>query len=311
MLEDEVTVLLNTCDSFSDCWYPFFKLWSKFFPDHSLKIILNTETKDFTFDGLNIENLHLFRGKEKPSFGEQMNAYLDYVDTPFVLTMLDDFFLNKPVDIKRIERCIDFLKSTNDAAQIYFTSVIDDKNFPVKGYEEYVEKNHIAPYKVNTMGGIWKKDMLKKYSIDKATPWEWEVFGTILTFDTKDRFFAQARNVEPIMSYKRIPEKMKEEYNYPQLWGIVRGKWVVESVDELFKENGIDIDYSVRGVLTKELLKETRQTKLSVPLEELVGERIAKDIKKYERNKLLKQKLHLPYDNDYIEYRERKEKSKQ
>ena len=105
------------------------------------------------------------------------------------------------------------------------------------------------------------------------------------------------------MSFKNVPEELNKKYNYPQLWGIVRGKWVVESVDELFKENDIYIDYSVRGVITKEHLQKEASIKLNVPLEELVGKEIESKIRKFETINLLKRKLHLRCDADYLQYR--------
>ena len=50
----EFSILINTTDSFSDCWEPFFKLFCKYWPDYDGKIYLNTETKTFNYKNLNI-----------------------------------------------------------------------------------------------------------------------------------------------------------------------------------------------------------------------------------------------------------------
>ena len=308
MLKDELTVLVNSCDSYSDCWYPFFQLWYNYFPDHSLKIILNTESKQFSFDGLDIECFSLYHSGERPAFGEQMNAHLQRITTPFVLTMLEDFFLNTPVELERIEQCIDWLKNDEKAAQFYFTNVVDDMNSFSNKYSGFSLKDQIAPYKVNTMAGVWKRDKLLQYSIPKATPWEWEIYGTIRSFDTDDAFYALSKGIPPIMNFKKLP-KEAEALGLPQLWGIVRGKWVVESVDELFRENGISVDYSERGVYTVDELKNSmRSNRLSVPLEELVGKKTADDIVRFERINKIRKMVHMnPYEN-YIAYRREKEK---
>ncbi len=301
MLKDELTVLLNTCDAYSDCWYPFFKLWYDFFPDHSLKIILNTESKTFSFEGLNIECYQLYKPGERPKFGEQMNAHIEKINTPFVLTMLDDFFLNTPVDISRIEQCVEWLKKDKNAAQFYFTNVVDDMNSVSEKFPGFSKKDKVSPYKINTMGAVWKKEKLLEYSISCASPWEWEYYGTIRSFFADDEFYACSKDTTPIMNYKILSPDYKK-LNFPQLWGIVRGKWVVESVDELFKSHGIVVDYNQRGVFDADVLKENMSSKLTASLIELVGEKTAKDIEKYEKLKRIKKLLHLKYYPDYTQY---------
>ena len=306
MLKDDLTILVNSCDAYSDCWYPFFKLWYHYFPDHSIKIILNTESKSFSFDGLDIECFSLYPSGSRPAFGEQMNAHLKLIKTPFVLTMLEDFFLNTRVDIQRIEQCVEWLKNDEKAAQFYFTNVVDEMNSISDKYPGFSKKDQVSPYKVNTMAGVWKKEKLLQYSIKKATPWEWEYYGTIRSFETADEFYALSKDSVPIMNFKILPEAA---YNLklPQLWGIVRGKWVVESVDELFKKNGIEVDYSERGIFSPDELRQSMQKKeLSVSLEELVGTKAANDITRFERINKIKKMLHMKTWADYIEYRRSK-----
>ena len=54
MTHSNFSILVNTTDSFSDCWNPFFKLFKKYWPNYGGKIYLNTEIKDFKYEGLNI-----------------------------------------------------------------------------------------------------------------------------------------------------------------------------------------------------------------------------------------------------------------
>ena len=306
MLKDDLTVLVNSCDAYSDCWYPFFKLWYDYFPDHSLKIILNTESKSFSFDGLDIECLKLYHSGDRPPFGEQMNAHLKRIKTPFVLTMLEDFFLNTPVDISRIEQCVEWLKQDSKAAQFYFTNVVDDMNTVSVEHPGFSVKDQVSPYKINTMAGVWKKEKLLQYSIEKATPWEWEYYGSIKAFDADDRFYAVSKDVSPIMNFKILPQAAVT-LGFPQLWGIVRGKWVVESVDELFRQHGICVDYSERGVFQPEELKQSMGNKtLSAPLEELVGKELAGDIRRFEKMNRVRKIIHVKTYGSYLEYRREK-----
>ncbi len=305
MLKDDVTILINSCDSYSDCWYPFFKLWYDFFPDHSLRIILNTESKTFSFDGLNIECMQLYKPGERPAFGNQMNSHIDMIKTPYVITMLEDFFLNSPVDMERIEKCLDFMKNDESIAAFYFTENANSMNSKVEGFEGFLLKDKVVPYKINTMGALWRTESLRKYSIPNSTPWEWEYYGSICAFDSDDKFFNVEKGKSPIMNYANVPP-IGKKLGLGQLWGIVRGKWVVESVDKLFKEHEITVDYSERGELKLEELSNRMKAELSVPLNELVGDKITKDIIKFEKKKKLFDMIHREYYPDYIQYRRAK-----
>ena len=38
-MKSNITVLVNSCDSYSDAWYPFFTLWKKYWPDSKFPVI--------------------------------------------------------------------------------------------------------------------------------------------------------------------------------------------------------------------------------------------------------------------------------
>jgi hypothetical protein len=156
------------------------------------------------------------------------------------------------------------------------------------------------------MAAVWKKEKLLQYSIEKATPWEWEYYGSIKAFDADDRFYAVSKDVSPIMNFKILPEAAVT-LGFPQLWGIVRGKWVVESVDDLFQQHGICVDYSERGIFQPEELKQSMGNKtLSAPLEELVGKELAGDIRRFEKMNKVRKMLHAKTYGSYLEYRREK-----
>ena len=50
-----MTMLVNSCDAYEDLWQPFFTLLKRYFAPLDMRILLNTESKDFRFEGLNIE----------------------------------------------------------------------------------------------------------------------------------------------------------------------------------------------------------------------------------------------------------------
>ena len=54
-MNSKYTLLVNSCDSFSDCWDPFFILLKKKWENNNFPILLNTEFKTYKHEGLNIK----------------------------------------------------------------------------------------------------------------------------------------------------------------------------------------------------------------------------------------------------------------
>ena len=88
--QNRVTLLVNSCDAYADLWQPFFTLLKRYFVPLPAEILLNTETKDFAFDGLNLRCVH----STAPTYGERMTDALREVKTEYTLLLLDDFFLS-------------------------------------------------------------------------------------------------------------------------------------------------------------------------------------------------------------------------
>ena len=114
--QNRVTLLVNSCDAYADLWQPFFTLLKRYFVPLPAEILLNTETKDFAFDGLNLRCVH----STAPTYGERMTDALREVKTEYTLLLLDDFFLRRPVDIARLADIVRWMDADRDI--VYFNS---------------------------------------------------------------------------------------------------------------------------------------------------------------------------------------------
>ena len=300
MLSNDVTILVNSCDAYADCWEPFFKLWKAYWPDSSCKLILNTESKAFQMDGLDITCLQLYKPGEKIPYGERMIAHLQHIQTPYVLTMMDDFFLRAPVDMTKVAQCLSWLKSDPLAAQFYFTQCVDDWNIPAKSYPGFIQKDHICPYKCNMMPGIWKKEVLEQYWVPEASPWEWEYYCTFRTFLTPHKFYALSQQTPLFMDIGNRRGKP---------WGVVRGKWVLEDVQPLFQAHNIEVDYAHMGIYPyEEMIVETPSI-AKAHLKQLIGSKNFRKLNSFTLKKRIFGLLHIPFESDFISYLRKKQKT--
>ena len=113
LLKEQLTILVNTCDAYEDLWVPFFTLLKKYWDPDGIRILLNTESKDFSFNGLKIECVHSLGEKR---YGQRMLNALKQVKTKYVLLLLDDFFLRNPVDVDRIAQMVRWMQEDSGIA---------------------------------------------------------------------------------------------------------------------------------------------------------------------------------------------------
>ncbi|MDY5917704.1 MAG: hypothetical protein SPJ55_04775 [Treponema sp.] len=255
-MDNNVTVLVNSCDAYEDTWMPMFKLLKKYWPDRKYPIVLNTETKQYDFEDMNIKTINLDKNK-KVSWSKRLKDCLKKIDSKYILFMLDDFFIFDYVDQKRLDEVVSWLENDKNAAVFSFFRVEKNKYEDTKSekYPDYNLRNKKGPYRFNCQAAIWRKDVLVRSLRNYESAWDWELIGNRRSRRYKEDFYTLISN-----------KKLIFPYNYEDI-GIVRGKWRLPKIDELFKKEGIKIDYSIRNdraVLVKKINPRIEKIKLYI-----------------------------------------------
>lgn len=239
----KISILINTCDAFEDCWNPFFNLFSKYWSDFEGTIYLNTETKTYAYPGLNIVSLKVSSMKDLGPFDQSWSQCLidalSLIDDDIILYMQEDYFLKDYVKNDLVMKYLKLLKETQVMGCIHLT---DQGTKPdttlAKTNELYLaDVNHRDL--LSCQAALWKKETLLKCLKASESGWEFEEFGSKrakylnLGIYTVDR------------SYVRLNEFEILPYIFT---GIVQGKWK-EEVRPLFEKNEIEMDFSKRGFL--------------------------------------------------------------
>lgn len=239
LLLNECTILVCSCDDYEDLWIPFFKLLHKYWIDCPCKIILNTESKVFKYDGLDIICFSMYKNKNVP-YGKRMLEHLNKIKTEYVLLLMDDFFIRKEVNEFELIKVIRWMKENTNIACFSFQHYDDKYNKSSKIYEDYELRPVYGEYKLNFQAAIWnKKKLIESWKMHE-TPWEWETIANYRTFKSNWAFYV-------INDDKNTPI----DYGFKHSgMGVFRGKWILDSVEKLFKENNIVVDFSKRGIYT-------------------------------------------------------------
>lgn len=242
-MKEKVTILVNSCDCYNDLWEAFFKLLKKYWPDCPCRIILNTESKIFTYKGLNIECFQFYPAGSKIAYGERIIKHLNEITTEYTLMLLDDFFLRDFVKVEKILECLKWMENNDKIVTFQFSPLLDKNNVVSCRYNGFEKRPEYGLYKLCFSPALWRTKKLTSYWREHESPWHWEEIGNLRTVNHKqDEFYSICENVPSIIDYG---------YSKDRCWGVVQGKWVKDNVEKLFEQNNIYIDYLERGIFSE------------------------------------------------------------
>lgn len=235
MGESKCSIMINSCDKYEDAWFPFFELIKKYWQGCNYEFYLNTETKSYIHSGLKLTVLNEFNSDAKLAWGERTKDCLNRIETPYVILMLEDFFLHKDVDEEELLRCIDMLNNNSNIVAIYFKRIAGfrtDCEFNNK-YYNMVEKKDC---RLNLQAGLWRREELIKLIDNEDSPWTFEEEGYRRVANNDAIFLCSKRGTHINCNHCVFPYLTDRRLGY----GIWAGKWLWKN-EELFKKNGIQI----------------------------------------------------------------------
>ena len=232
-----LTILVQSCDKYSDVWPIFFDCFFKQWSDCPYRVVLNTETKTYCHSGFNIECFQIYKGYtdsdlKNVSWSERFMETLEKIDTDYTLVFLEDFFIREPVNQIKFEEFLSKVQRINGFGAVYFNY----NNKPVfydNTYDLYYIHND-ANRRINSVCGLWKTNVLMETLVSGENPWEYERNASYRFRNKKEKFYSVAYESSPI------------KLNFREQ--ITQGKWTYDCID-LFKNLNINVDMEKRGFI--------------------------------------------------------------
>ena len=237
-MSNKYSILVNTTDSFEDCWFPFFTLFKKFWPEYTGKIYLNTETKVYVHEGLNIISIqnNIISPNNKITWSECFMRALDVIEEDVILYMQEDYFLKDFVKNDVFENFVKLITENSDIDCIHLT----DQGSPSDKMSEHPNLYTIPKIhqdRISCQAALWKKEILKQYPRKYETAWNFEWWGSKRAAILNHNFYVVDNNCVKLNTFEIIP------YLFT---AVVGGRWLKEVVP-LCVDHNINIDYSKRG----------------------------------------------------------------
>lgn len=246
------TLLVCSCDAYSDVWTPFFTILKAQWPDNPFPIVLNTESKSFSMPGLDIGTFSFYKVGQDVPWGKRMIRHLHKIKTDYILLLLDDYFLESPVDAALIMQWFDWIGDNKKIAAIYdkraHKKLVSPSFHPSEKYLGYGELPPDQVYRIKLQASLWRRKDLLRFLRGHETPWETEILGSNRTRKTNKVFLEPANN--------------NRAFNYnAELGGAIhRGRWVEDVAVPLAKKYGLEIDFSTRGFYTENAPPAVKET---------------------------------------------------
>ncbi len=228
----DVTIIVNTCDTYRDVLGIFFHALRNCWPDCPYPVVINTETNIHDYPA-RVHNYRSYSGAD--DWGDRLRSTLDTIDSDFVMMVYDDFILDAPVENKRVQAALQLLKSQANAVVAYLINTALPLE-TINTDSAFIRIKEKVDYRLNSAPAIWRKQALLDYTAAGDTPWAWEVFGTYKTWGDGRTFYSL--NPEQPDIYP---------YNHAKGGAIYRGKWVQEVVEQVSQKYNLEIDWNERG----------------------------------------------------------------
>lgn len=233
-METKLSILVLSCDAYSDLWDDFFNLRDKYWNETSISWYLVTESKKYYRKNVNVINC----GYELNWTGRLRHA-VTTINTQYIGVFLEDYFITDYVDTDRI---YNLLIEMHDSGVTYlnlgdvFNSIIGmkDKTYFKEGL--IVIPQH-KKYGISAAAAIWDCSfLLEKLGADDYSAWQFEIERC-----------KEAASLQGLGGFLLCDEQ--KSFNVSELPVVIQGKFYPKTI-RYFKNRGYSINTSTRGMMS-------------------------------------------------------------
>jgi hypothetical protein len=223
----DCAIVVPSCDAYSDLWEPFLRLLDKYWLDRSMPIYFGTNE-------LSVQGRVVVLMSDRGSiWSDRLIDYLQRLDCEYVLLMLEDFFLRRPVRDAEVQACLTFMRESG--AHMVRLVPLPRPTCRLPGNHRFGICEPGSPYRLSTQAAIWRRSTLLGLLRPGETIWQFEIAGSQRSSSLREGFYSVWKPVLPYpgMLVHHVVEK---------------GKWFPHEAWR-FRRAGIGCDFARRGTL--------------------------------------------------------------
>ncbi len=216
-------VMVMSCDAYRDLWTPFFTLFWRFWPDCPFPVYLGSNRASF-----NHSRVRTLAGGDS-SWSKVLRLSLERIDAAYILLLLDDFFLDRPVDHETIGRHLQTLDALHGTVLRLFPHPPPQTTL-LPAHPDLGRLSPAAEYRVSAQAAWWNRTELLALLRDEESIWDFEWNGTARVRNIPDGFYSTYKKA---LSYRQVIERGQ------WFWGAAR----------YYARQQIGCDFTARSVM--------------------------------------------------------------
>lgn len=179
----KVRVFVITSDKYLGALRPFAYLFNKYWSPEQQVVVMGFAEPSFDLpDNFTFHSMGSMRNYPVGNWSDALIAFLNQVDDEVFCLMLEDYWINKPVDQLAIKMLYDYmiqfqyvLKMDLGTDRLYAAGVTD---YGQCGNLNLLRSDPGSQYHMSLMCGLWRRDLLLRFLIPGESPWQVELSGT-------------------------------------------------------------------------------------------------------------------------------------
>lgn len=221
MLQNKLTLVIHSCDKFSDLWDTHIQLLNKNWSDRDIETLLVTDTNsEKQYDGVGI--ISAGAGTE---LSQRTDYALQHIKTEYVLITLDDYFPIHKIDSRKIEKLIEAMdKELLDYVRLFKRP---DSNNKIDGYDNLyridLNSKRDKNYQVNLYSGIWRKSFIEKTIRKPLNAWSYELSLTKIAREINASCAMSKGNEFPVLDVVRKGQLLHKAARYLKKHNLYNG----------------------------------------------------------------------------------------
>lgn len=168
MLENEMTILVASCDQYADIWDDFFACKEQNWPDCPFKTVLVTNHK--IAENGDCETITC----GDTNWSTRIRLALEAINTKYVCFLMEDFLISEPVDTNEINNLVKMM----DCDGLKYCKLCNGSPIKTAYYKEYRYVRVIPAnyrYGISLMAAIWDRQFfIECLGTEDYSPWKFE-----------------------------------------------------------------------------------------------------------------------------------------
>lgn len=244
-LKDKLTMVISSCEAYSDLWDNHILLLNENWKDRDIKTVIVTDK----IHESNYQDIEIFSAGALLEMPQRLKKYIKTCDTKYILVTLDDYYVDKKIDTKKIQRAIDIMETKKLDYFRFWPYPHERKKIDDIEKAYWIELN--GNYKVNLYPAIWRKEFLEDTIKDSLSAWEYEVSLTSIAKSLGANCAYSVNNEFHIVDVIRKGELLHPAKKYLDSKGLKLDRKLISRKQEI----KLDIMYYAKEVVPKPILR--------------------------------------------------------